>query len=450
MCNLRNRRIPYSRKSIANELHLAQLARSASVILLAIVMLLTSCVSAAKTEMAARATNPAITSTATVMPSVTPASTRPPIPALSPTITSRRTPTPFRTPTRRPTATRAATLSSTNTKPSKVELRHVGNTFALIVNGRPTFVKGLNYNVNYTALDEETQWRLHRRDFQIMRDAGVNVIVGWGIYDEITLQVAQEFGIGVIMPFDLSPQGAYENENYREQMKDEFREYVKRFRDFPAVWGWNPGGDELLYRMRTEENRTPDKLQAAADFELELVNLAYSLDPNHISLIKEPRDWYLKYLYESFQKAKTQPGYPDPSGFLMYGVNIYGKLDDIETVLTNTRNSIDAGLGLAMIVSEFSPLFLPRSDRPQNYAAIWDIALRISGIGACAYVFGPDQPNPDAPNPYDPLKLLPSEYSMVDINGTPIDNSLAALAAKWRALGTPTPYPSATPTVRTK
>jgi hypothetical protein len=352
---------------------------------------------------------------------------------------------PARTPTARTVPTRTPPRPIT---PTIVELRKTGNNFALLINSRPTYVKGLNYNVNYTALEEDLQWKLHRRDFQIMRNAGVNVVVGWGIYDEITLQVAQEFGIGVIMPFDLSPQGAYENENHREQIKDEFREYIKRFRDFPAVWGWNPGGDELLYRMRTEENRTPDKLQAAADFELELANLAYSLDPNHLVLIKEPRDWYLKYLYEAVQKTKNQPNFIDPGKFILYGVNVYGKLDDVETVLTNTRRSIDAGLGLAMIVSEFAPLFLPRDDRPQNYAAIWEIAFRISGIGGCAYVFGPDQPNPNAPNPYDPLVLLPSEYSMFDIDAKPIDGSLAALAIKWRALGTPTPVRSPTPTAR--
>jgi hypothetical protein len=302
----------------------------------------------------------------------------------------------------------------------------------------------MNYNVNYTALDEDVQWKLHRRDFQIMRNAGINMIVGWGIYDEITLQVAQEFGIGVIMPFDLDPEGAYENEGYREQLKAEFREYVQRYRNFPAVWGWNPGGDELLYRMRTEENRTPDKLQAASDLELELALIAHTLDPNHIVLIKEPRDWYLKYMYTSFQSA--QVNLSDPSKFILYGVNVYGKLDDVEMVLRNTKKSLDEGLGIAMIVSEFAPFLLPRAERAQNYAALWEIALRISGIGGCVYVFGPDQPNPQAPNPYDPLVLLPSEFSLVDIHGTPLDDTLATLQAKWRALGTPTPMPPPTAT----
>jgi hypothetical protein len=375
------------------------------------------------------------------------------LPSASPTIRPQSTATPTLAiprpaqPTRAPTVTRVAPTRTPPRQPAptQIELRKTGNGFTLLANGRATYVKGLNYNVNYTALDEDLQLKLHRRDFQIMRDAGVNVVVGWGIYDDTTLNVAQEFGIGVIMPFDLSPEAAYENENTRDELRQTFRDYVLHYKNFPAVWGWNPGGDELLYRMRSELDRTPDKLQAAADFELELANLAYALDPNRFSLIKEPRDWYLKYMYEAFQKIKAEPNYTDPAKFLVYGVNVYGKLDDVETVLTNTRQSIDSGLGVAMIVSEFGPRELPRVERPQNYAAIWDIGWRISGIGGCAYVYGPDQPNPDAPNPYDPLVLLPSEYSMFDIDAKPIDDSFAALAVKWRALGTPTPYRSPTP-----
>jgi hypothetical protein len=316
----------------------------------------------------------------------------------------------------------------------------------LVANGQPTIVKGMNYNVNYTELPEDTRRRLHRRDFQILRDAGVNVIVGWGVYDEITLQIAEEFGIGVIMPFELDPKGPYENEQYREQIKYNYREYIKRFRDFPAVWIWNPGGDELLYRMKTDEHRTIDKIQAAADFELELVVLSHSLDPNHVNIVKEPRDWYIRYLDEALRKFKTQPAYTDPSTYLIYGVNVYGRRDDVETVLGISKQSIDKQLGLALMVTEFAPFLLPRADRPANYAVMWDIVYQVSSMGGCAYVFGPDQPNPNVPNPYDPLTLLPSEFSLVDMDGKPVDGSLDALADKWRQLDTVLPYPLSTPT----
>ncbi|HEX7588545.1 MAG TPA: hypothetical protein VF478_09545, partial [Anaerolineae bacterium] len=246
------------------------------------------------------------------------------------------------------------------------------------MNGQPTIVRGMNYNVNYTHLPDDEQRKLHRRDFQTLSDAGVNVVIGWGIYDAVTLQVAQEFGIGVIMPFELEPDGAFDNQGYRDQIKSGFREYVNRFRDYPAVLGWNPGGDELLYRMRNEQHRTNDKLQTAADLELELVALAHSLDPNHISVVKEPRDWFIKYLDVSFQKYRTQPEFEELSSSLVYGVNVYGHFDDIEMTLLNAKQTLNAQMGLAMMVSEFGPFNSPRADRPANYAGIWDIVSRIS------------------------------------------------------------------------
>lgn len=400
------------------------------------------------TPIAAQPSRPTFAPLATPLdaPALAPLATRPssstPTLALVP---PRRTP-PARTPTPTVRQTSAPTRipSPMQAALPQIEIRRNATTSALWVNGHAIYVKGMNYNVNYTALEQDLQWKLHRRDFQIMRDVGVNMIVGWGIYNEITLQVAQEFGIGVMMPFDLNPEGAYENAGYREQIKSEFRDYVQRYRDFPAVWGWNPGGDELLYRMRTELNRTPDKLQAAADLELELALIAHTLDPHRLVLIKEPRDWYLKYMYASFQNFKDKLS--DPSKFIVYGVNVYGKLDDVETVLRNTKKSLEEGLGVAMLVSELAPFLLPRNERAQNYVALWDIALRVSGIGGCIYVFGPDQPNPQAPNPYDPLVLLPSEFSLVDIHGIPVDDTLATLQARWRALGTPTPMPLPTAT----
>ena len=312
--------------------------------------------------------------------------------------------------------------------PSQTWVSRAGNKYTLVIYGKPTYITGLNYNVNYTQLAPYLKYSLHRRDFKIMRDAGVNAIVGWGIYDEATLEIAEEFGIGVIMPFDLDPRGPYENQDYRNQLKSDFREYIQRFRNFPAVWGWNPGGDELLYRMESDEHRTTDKLQIAADFEMELVMLAQSLDPNHFNIIKEPRDWYIKYLTNSIRKLNLQ----NLGSNLLYGVNVYGHTDDIELALTSAKRILNDELGMAMLVTEFGPFNSPYAERANNYGIIWDLIARVSDLGGMAYVFGPDQPNNAVANPYDPLTLLPSEYSMLDMHGNPIDNSLAELSERWQ------------------
>jgi hypothetical protein len=329
-------------------------------------------------------------------------------------------------------ATNASKLYTTSIQP-KPALR-------LLVNGQARPLIGMNYNVNYTLLPPETRKARHERDFKILRDAGVNAIIGWGVYDEVTLQAAQEYGIGVIMPFDLDPKGAYDNAGYREAVRSKFLAFVNRFRAFPAVLAWNPGGDELLHRMDGDEHRTPDKLQMAADFLLELAQAAYQMDPVHVNIVKDARDWYLPYFEQTLSKLRTQPNQPDPGSYLVYSVNVYGTPANIAAALADAKRSMNGRLGLAMLVGEYAPFGLARKDRGAYYGQIWDIVLANSPNGGFAYVFGPDQPNPQAPNPYDPLRLLVNEFSLVNTDGTPVDNSLGVLTARWCRL-----YASASP-----
>ncbi len=353
--------------------------------------------------------------------------------------TATLTPTPTHTPIvlATPPITRliissTVTPSPTVTRPTHVQVQRQNGKFILLVNGQPTVIKGMNYNVNYTALPEEIKRKRHQRDFRIMHDAGVNAVIGWGVYDEVTLQVAHEFGIGVFMPFELEPRGAYDNLQYRNQVRYHFQQYIKRFQHLPAVWGWNPGGDELLHRMETEEHRTTNVLQAASDFLLALSAEAYTLDPHHISIVKEPRDGYVPYIEESVRRARLNSSQPDPYTFFVFAVNVYGQPHNVATVLNTTQRHIESRVGIPLVVGEFAPFGTARRDRPSHYVAIWKSVTQASSLGGFAYVFGPDQPNPHAPNPYDPLRLLVNEFSLVDIEGKHVDDSLDALAAEWR------------------
>lgn len=358
------------------------------------------------------------------------------LPAPTPTATPTSAPTRAATPTpqaitlRMPTATFIPT--ATPIRQRRIELQKNGNQFVFVVNGKPTYLTGLNYNVNYTALAGETKRQLHRRDFELMKNAGVNSVIGWGVYDQTTLELAHEFGIGVIMPFELDAKGHYENKSYREQIKNDFRKYVLQYKDAPAVWGWNPGGDELLHRMETEHKRTPDKIQIASDFLVELASLAHSLDPHHVSVVKEPRDWYVPYVEESIRRVRAKKSEPDPSQYFVFAVNTYGKPDGVALVLNTARKSVEERLGVAFAVGEYAPFGLARHERPAHFTAMWRTVRETSSIGGFAYVFGPDQPNPKAPNPYDPLRLLVSEFSLVDIEGKPVDGSWDALSHYWR------------------
>jgi hypothetical protein len=356
-----------------------------------------------------------------------------PLPSPTPTIEAPRSLAPVFLPTVAPTATPLPSPTPTQFPlVHQTELIKVGPKFILAVDGQARFIKGMNYNVNYTALPDDAKRKYHLRDFKIMRDAGINAVIGWGIYDQVTLEIARQFGIGVFMPFELDAHGAYDNQNYRNQVKDVFRKFVLQYKDSPAVWGWNPGGDELLHRMETEQHRTPDKLQAASDFLLELSTLAYSLDSRHVSIIKEPRDWYVPYVEESLRRARKQNPAIDPNRYFIFAVNTYGKPDGVSLVLSTTRQAVENRMNIAFAVGEFAPFGLAKTDRAANYKTMWDSVREQSSLGGFAYVFGPDQPNPKAPNPYDPLRLLVSEFSLLDNEGNPVDGSFNALASEWQ------------------
>ncbi len=396
------------------------------------------------TAMAPAATTPTGTSTplqvASVMtpiaqPLVTPTNGAPlATPTQVPTLALIATllPTPVTAPPATPLST--PTRVSLPALPAKVQIERDEHGFLLTANGRPVTITGMNYNVNYTRFPLETKLAMHRRDFQVMRDAGVNVVIGWGVYDRITLDVAYEYGIGVVMPFELDPQGPFENENYRNELKDSFRKYVEAYRDHPALWGWNPGGDEVLHRMDTEQHRTTDKLQAAADFLVELCGLAYSLDPNHVSIVKEPRDWYVPHLDVALKKVRSQQGPVDPSQYFIYGLNVYGHPDDVATAIRQARRNAEKRMEVALVVGEFAPFGMPREDRALHIGEIWDSLHSTVRNGGFVYVFGPDQPNPQSPNPYDPLRLLVNEFSLVDNEGKPVDDALTTLAARWHQI----------------
>ncbi len=88
-------------------------------------------------------------------------------------------------------------------------------------------------------------------------------------------------------------------------------------------------------------------------------------------------------------------------------------------------------MGIAFLVAEYGPFEEPQKDRATYYAEIWDEVYALSPNGGLVYVFGPDQPNPQFPNTYDPLHLLPNPFSLVDNQDNPIDNTLSTLAARY-------------------
>src|SRR6185437_9802054 len=90
----------------------------------------------------------------------------------------------------------------------------------------------------------------------ILREAGVNTITGWDSdkgydqdkFDELTLTLADDYGLGVVMPLNLPPDGNYEDPGYVADLLDQARAKVERFKDFPALRMWGVG-NEVFWEM---------------------------------------------------------------------------------------------------------------------------------------------------------------------------------------------------------
>lgn len=341
-------------------------------------------------------------------------------------------------PTSTPMPTPNATPSRTPKGPSMVEIRKASSGLALYVNGRPRMIRAINYNVNYTQKPEPEQLALHRRDFQILRQHGFNAITGLGSFNENTLKAADEYGLGVVFPYRLDLDGDYANVAYREQVKRGFLGFVARYKDFPALWGWNPGGDEWLHN-RQQVVKDQDARQAGADFLIELADAAHQADPNHLVFTKEPRDWYLPLLEQAINKVRSRG--QEPNTYFVYGGNFYGNPEEMGSAMVSLKASVDQRLGVALCITEYGPYGLDREGRSSYYVQIWRKLIPLS-IGGSAFVYT----GPNNPNPSDRAAILETEFRMVNYDGVMVDDTLDALGAEFKAeldmrRGTPTPKP---------
>src|SRR5436305_9155247 len=128
-------------------------------------------------------------------------------------------------------------------------VKQADGNYKYLVNGREQLFIGMGYDAIYRYLTPEQRAANYRRDFRMLHDAGVNTITGWDAdkgyeqdrFDEITLNAASEFGLGVVMPLNLPPEGDYEDAQFVGALLAEAREKVMRFKDHPALRMWGVG-----------------------------------------------------------------------------------------------------------------------------------------------------------------------------------------------------------------
>ncbi len=293
-------------------------------------------------------------------------------------------------------------------------VKELDGSYSYLVNGVPQLFIGMGYNPIYRYLTDEQRAANYRRDFAILRQAGVNTITGWDAdkgyeqdkFDELTLNLANEYGIGVIMPLNLPPEGDYTDPVFVNDLMEQARAKVQRFKDFPALRMWGVG-NEVYWEM------DPDMYPAFSDAYLRIVDLFHELDPNHPVIYRESEDRYVEDFAASLQNSG------DMRPWLLYGMNVYDQ--DLNAILDRWP---DYGLDRPVLVSEFGATGDTTEERAQGYLDLWK-AIRAHPdyvIGGAPYVWWTN-----GPEPTDAI------WGLMDSNSQPVDSTFAALSEAWRS-----------------
>lgn len=367
-----------------------------------------------------------------------------PTPAIAVTYTA--TPQPSKTAT--PTATVTVPLKKVRdfpyavptlpAPPAVVKLNQVNGEWELLVNGKQTVIRGVQYYFGYPA-GEVSQKNLPvlDRDLAIIQQAGFNTVTGWeeeGFTSEF-MQLAEDLNLWVIRPIFLDPPpgsyvlkfgslrgGDFLDPGFREKVKENVRQKVLSGKNSPALLFWNVGADEPLEKMAS---RGPAQIQAAADLIVEITVMIWEVDPNHPVIISEPQDWRISFYQSALNRVRAQ-GF-DPTRFFIYGGNFYGHPDPVLADMKRTKSGVLENLGVMFGVMETAPFGVDSKYWANARVKTAKDVERLTPISV-SYVFNPaaDPANPNAP---DPTMAIVTGLAMTDVERNDNNGALKALAA---------------------
>ena len=208
-------------------------------------------------------------------------------------------------------------VNGQNNKPVKVELIYKNNSWQLIRDGNPYFIKGAGGS---SYIDR-------------LKNYGGNSIRTWSLDNaQEVLDEAQKNGITVMLGLWVQCERHgfdYDDEVAVKHQLEAFTESVKKFKDHPALLLWGVGNEmDLQY--------TNPKVYDAVE---DIIKMIHKLDPNHPAATVTA-GFHQEVMNEILKRV------PDLD---IYGVNTYGDLP-------NTPEKIEkSGWKGPFIVSEFGP-----------------------------------------------------------------------------------------------
>lgn len=301
--------------------------------------------------------------------------------------------------------------------PSNVAIEREGDgSFRYLVNGNAQLFIGMGYNPMYRYLSDEERAANYDRDFEILCKAGVNHITGWDAdkgyeqdrFDELTLDHANKYGIGVIMPFYLPANGDYTDTHFTQTLLDLASQKIQLFKNHPALRMWGVG-NEILIDMDSDERR-----QAFADFYHTLIHLFNQQDPNHPVIYREAEDAYDLLILDV---AGHIAGY-DQHPWLLYGMNIYTMR--LQELLDRWPSEAP---NLPLIISEFGAEPTTEGGRADGYLSMWHMIRDHPSfvLGGAPYTWTTEGPEP-----------TDEKWGLMDGESKPVDSTFEALASEWR------------------
>jgi hypothetical protein len=308
--------------------------------------------------------------------------------------------------------TRASAPASLRTSAAGSVTEAVGThpQYQLRVDGSPFRIRGVGYNVYASKLGREERTAHYERDFRLMQQVGLNTVLGWeqSEFDEVLLDKAHEFGLRVILPFQLPPQVElvnYSDDGTRTNLLADIRAWARRFRDHPALLMYAPG-NEVLTAMQSYFPQDRWQQGAYAAFCREMADAIHESDPAHPVILREAEVRYTGQLRQAFDDGKPRP-------WLLLGTNLYGSTRTFQRELAQRQ---ELAWRLPGVITEFAPVGYRAADRPALITDMVRMTEEAGLLGWVLYAWTTDGPEP-----------LDGTLGLVTGSGQPVDGTLRAL-----------------------
>ncbi len=163
--------------------------------------------------------------------------------------------------------------------PSTVKVERLAAGYQYLVNGKADVIRGMGYNPKDLDVTPEEAAARYHRDFKLMRESGVNTVIGWSeqAFDRTLLDVANQEGLGVVLPLELPVDVDYRDWAVRARLMQRVTAWVSEYKAHPALRMWGIGNEVLHDLIDT----SPEQYDAFAAFLIDASDLIHTMDPAH-------------------------------------------------------------------------------------------------------------------------------------------------------------------------